>query len=98
MRPDPTRLSVLRMRIQPSSPTLRESVDELTQRVARIGAAASMLRRLSLQIRHGIPPEALVKVTESLERDLLLASAQLELVHERAVLELSSLRDTPRSQ
>ena len=93
-----TRPSVPRMRIQPSSPTLRESVDELSQRLARIGAAASMLRSLSLQIQHGIPPEALVKVTEDLERDLLLASAQLELVHERAVLELSSLRDTPRSQ
>lgn len=85
------------MQIQPSSPTLRESVDELDQRLARIGEAASMLRSLAPQIRHGVPPTALVKVTEDLERDLLLASAQLELVHERAVLELSSLRDTPRS-
>lgn len=71
------------MRLQPSSPTLRESIDELSQRLARIGAAASVLPSLSLQIRHGIPPEALVKVTENLER---------------AVLELSSLRDAPRSQ
>jgi hypothetical protein len=91
------RHSVQPMRTQPSSPTLRESVDELGQRLARIGAAASMLHSLSAQIRHGIPPEALVKVTEDLERDLLLASTQLEQVHERAVLELSSLRDVPRS-
>ena len=84
------------MRTQ-SSPTLRESVDELSERLARIGAAASTLRRLGPQIRHGIPPTELVKLTESLERDLLLASTQLELVHDRAVLELSSLRDSPRS-
>jgi hypothetical protein len=77
---------------------LRESVDELTQRLARIGAAASMLRSLSPQIRHGIPPAALVEVTEDLERDLVLAATQLELVHERAVLELSSLRDVPRAR
>ena len=30
--------SVPRMALQPSSPTLRESVDELSQRLARIGA------------------------------------------------------------
>ena len=89
--------SVPRMTLQPSSPTLRESVNELTQRLARIGAASSMLRSLSPQIRHGIPPTALVKLTEDLERDLLLASTQLEMVRDRAVLELSSLRDSPTS-
>jgi len=85
------------MTTEPSSPTLRESVDELSRRLARIGAAASMLRSLSPQIRHGIPPAALVDLTERLERDLVLAAAQLGLVHDRAALELSSLRDTPRS-
>ena len=86
------------MRIPPPSPTLRESVDELSRRLARICAAASMLRSLSPRIRHGIPPAELVKLSEDLERDLLLASAQLEAVHERAELELSSLSDDPRSQ
>jgi hypothetical protein len=83
------------MTSEPPSPTLRENVDELGLRLARIGAAASMLRSLAAQIRHGIPPAELVRLTEALERDLVLASAQLELVHERAALELSSLRDTP---
>jgi hypothetical protein len=85
------------MRTQTSSPTLRTSVDELSQCLARIGAAASMLRSLSLEIRHGITPESLVKVTEDLERDLVLASTQLEPVRERPILELSSLHDVPRS-
>jgi hypothetical protein len=78
------------------SPSLRESVDELTARLARIGAAATTLRSLAPQIRHGIPPVALVRLTEDLERDLTLATGQLDLVHERAVLELESLHDRPR--
>jgi hypothetical protein len=83
------------MTSEPPSPTLRESVDELSRRLERIGAAASMLRSLAPQIRYGIPPNELLRLTEALERDLVLASAQLELVHERAALELSSLRDIP---
>jgi hypothetical protein len=79
------------------SASLRDSVHELTTRLARIGAAATTLRSLAPQIRHGIPPVALVRLTEDLERDLTLASNQLELVHERAVRELDSLRDRPRS-
>ena len=81
----------------PPSPSLRESLDELSGRLERIGAAASRLRDLAPQIRHGIPPPALVVLAEDLERDLLLASAELETVRDRAVLELSSLRDAPRS-
>ena len=68
---------MLDVTLQPSSPTLRESVDEPSQR---------------------IPPTAFVKLTEDLERDLLLSSTQLEMVHDRAVLELSWLRDSPSSQ
>jgi hypothetical protein len=79
------------------SPSLRESVDELTVRLARIGAAATTLRTLAPQIRHDIPPVAIVRLAEDLERDLTLASSQLDLVHERAVLELESLQDRPRS-
>jgi hypothetical protein len=36
-----------------------------------------------------------VRLAEDLERDLTLASSQLDLVHERAVLELDSLQDRP---
>ena len=76
-------------------PTLREGVDELGERLARIGAAAATLRNLAPDIRRGIPPFSLVELTENLERDLMLASRELADVHDRAVLELSSLRDTP---
>ena len=80
-----------------ATPTLRESVDELGERLARIGAAASTLRNLAPQIRHGIPPSTLLTLTETLERDLALASHQVEVVHDRARLELSSVVDSPRS-
>ena len=81
----------------PPTPPLRASVNELSRHLERIGAAASRLRDLAPQIRHGIPPPALVILAEDLERDLLLASAEIETVHDRAVLELSSLQDAPRS-
>ena len=79
------------------SASLRDSVDELGARLARIGAAATTLRSLAMEIRHDIPPVALVMLAEDLERDLTLASNQLDIVHERAVRELDSLRDRPRS-
>jgi hypothetical protein len=78
-----------------TEPTLRENVDELGERLARIGASATILRNLAADIRHGVPPSALVKLTEDLDRDLMLASHELQAVHARAVLELSSLRDRP---
>lgn len=86
------------MSIQHDAPTLRESVEQLGNRLARIGAAATTLRNLAPEIRHGVPPSALLELTERLERDLALASSQLEIVHERTALELSSLRDDPRSR
>lgn len=79
-------------------PPLRESVDELAARLESICATIATLRNLSTEIRHGIPPAALVTLAEQLERDLTLATRQLELVHDRAVLELSSIRDAPASQ
>jgi hypothetical protein len=78
-------------------PPLRESVDELADRLERICASTATLRNLSAEIRHGIPPATLVTLTEQLEHDLTLATRQLELVHDRAALELSSIRDTPAS-
>lgn len=81
------------MSTHPAEPSLRESVDELGDRLARIGAAASTLRGLAPRIRHGIPPSDLPRVTEELERHLALASHQVEVVHARAVLELSSIQD-----
>lgn len=78
--------------------TLRESVDELGERLARIGAAAAMLRNLAPDIRRGVPPQALLGLTEALERDLMLASRALKTVHDRATRELSTPRDTPSAR
>ena len=78
-----------------SDMTLRESVDELGVRLARISAAAAILRNLAPDIRHGVPPRALLSLTEDLDRDLMLASRELAAVHDRAMLELASLRDKP---
>jgi hypothetical protein len=86
------------MSTQPTTPSLRDSVDELGERLSRIGAAASTLRNLSTQIRHGVPPSTLLSVIEVLKRDLTLASHQLDVVHGRTVLELSSVPDDPRTQ
>jgi hypothetical protein len=78
-----------------TEPTLRESVDELGERLARIGASAAILRNLAADIRRGVPSTALVKVIEDLGRDLMLASLELDAVHARAVRDLSSRRDRP---
>jgi hypothetical protein len=80
------------MSVHNDSPTLRDSVDELDHRLTRVAAAASTLRLLAPEIRHGVPPAELIKLVEDLDRDLMLASSQVELVHERAVLEFSSAR------
>ena len=76
----------------PPPQTLREAVDELGTRLARIGAAASTLRSLAAEIRHGIPPATLLELTERLEKDLLLASQEVDAVHDRAARELESVR------
>ena len=88
--------SLAHMSTHHATPTLRETIEELEARLARIGAAASTLHNLAPQIRHGIPPSTLLRLTETLERDLALASHQVEVVHDRAQLELSSAVDSPR--
>jgi hypothetical protein len=80
-----------------TEPTLRESVDELDERLDRIGASATILRNLAADICRGVPSAALVKATEDLDRDLILASQELDAVHARAINELSSLRDRSRT-
>ncbi len=75
--------------------TLRETVDELGRRLARIGAAASSLSHVSADIRHDVPPSDLLTLLQQIEHDLMLASSQLEIAHNRAKLEIDSLR-SPR--
>jgi hypothetical protein len=74
-----------------ATPTVRESVDDLSRRLARVCAAASSLHSLSPDIRHGVPPADLMPFLEQLERELVLASNQLTIVRERAKLELDAL-------
>jgi hypothetical protein len=75
-------------------PTLRESVDELGERLA---CSAPPLRPCATSPRtSGAESPVLARRAHGdLERDLMLASRELADVHDRAVLELSSLRDTP---
>jgi hypothetical protein len=80
--------TVDRMTTSQNLPTLRENVDELVERLARIGAAAAILRNLAPDIRPGIAPSTLVKLSEDLQRDLMLASRELSTVRERALVEL----------
>ena len=51
------------MTTSPTEPTMRESVDELVLRLGRVCAASATLRNLALDIRHGAPPHALVRLT-----------------------------------
>jgi hypothetical protein len=98
MPPPPHGPSVPPMTTQPAIATVRDTVEELSRRLARIGAAASSLGSLSGDIRHGVPPADLLPLLEQVERDLALASHQLEITHDRAKRELDSLRrpDRPR--
>jgi hypothetical protein len=74
------------------NPTLREQTVHLVERLDRISAAAVTLRALVFEIRHDVPPEPMVPLLDALDRDILLASHELEQVRERAARELASLR------
>ena len=84
--------------MSPSDHTVRETVDDLSRRLARICAAASSLNSLSADVRHGVPPADLMPFLEQLERELMLASHQLEIVRDRAKLELDSLARPDRTR
>jgi hypothetical protein len=75
-----------------SDPTLREQTIQLAERLDRIAAAATTLRALIFEIRHDVPPEPMVPLLAALDRDLVLASHELEQVSERAARELASLQ------
>jgi hypothetical protein len=75
-----------------SEPTLREQAIQLTKRLDRVTAAASTLRTLIFEIRHDVPPEPIIPLLETLDRDIVLASHELEQVRERAARELASMR------
>jgi hypothetical protein len=85
------------MTISDHDPTLRERVDELGERLARISASAATLRNLAGDIRQGVPPSALLTLTDALDRDLLLASRELQAVRARATYDLARLRHVQRT-
>jgi hypothetical protein len=78
------------MTTEPRTATVRETLDELGRRLARIGAAASSLRNMSGDVRQGIPPADLLPLLKQIERDLMLATHQLKLAHTSAQLERST--------
>jgi|1186.fasta_scaffold642358_2 hypothetical protein len=77
-----------------AAPTVRETVDDLSRRLARICAAASSLTSLSADVRQGVPPTDLMPFLEQLDRELMLASNQLTIVRDRAKQDLDSLDHT----
>lgn len=73
-----------------TSRTLREQADELAVRLDRIAAAAVLLRRLTTDIRHDVPPASMVPLLDDLRRDFMLATRELEGVRERSARVLAS--------
>jgi hypothetical protein len=64
--------------------TVRETVDALGRRLARITAAATSLDHVAADIRGDLPPADLVPLLAQLRRDLVLAGQQVEVVQARA--------------
>ena len=63
---------------------LREEIDDLGERLGRIGAAAVGLRALAADARPGVRQDALVALLDQLERDLAFAARASRLVRARA--------------
>jgi len=74
-----------------STTALHEQVDELGSRLAAIGALATAVHGTADRTRGGQVPDGLIDLLEKVERDLMLATHQLDLVRDHAALERSSL-------
>jgi hypothetical protein len=70
---------------------LPEQVEAFAGRLERIGVVAPELRALAAEVSHGRIPSGLIARLEEVDRDLLLAGHELDLVLERAMLERASL-------
>ena len=64
---------------------LREEVDALGDRLARVMAAATTLRALAADARRGVRQDALIGLLDQLERDLRLAMREAEQLRDRAM-------------
>jgi hypothetical protein len=69
---------------EPPLPSVRESADALGIRLARIGAAATILRGVTADLREGSSREALLSLLDTVERDIVFASRQLLVVRQAA--------------
>ena len=76
----------------PEGRTLREQTVHLTERLGRITAGAKVLRALVDEMRHDIPLAPMVALLDALDRDIVLASQEIEQVRQRAARELASMR------
>jgi hypothetical protein len=77
------------MSTEPTTQTLRETVDALGRRLARITAAATSLDHVAADFRRDTPPADLPPLLDQLRRDLALASKHVETTssHARRVLD-----------
>jgi hypothetical protein len=66
------------------TPTVRETVDALGRRLARITAAATSLDHVAADIRGDLPPSDLLPLIAQLRRDLALAAQEVDVVQSRA--------------
>lgn len=71
--------------------TLQQQVDAFASWLDRIGAVAPALHTLAGEISGGRIPPGLIARLEAVDRDLLLAAHELDLVRERAMREAASL-------
>ena len=81
------------MTTQPSTASVRETLDALRQRLARIEAAASSLDAIAAEIHRGVPPADLLAVLQQIQLDLARAAYDAEVAHARATLELDSIEE-----
>lgn len=79
-----------------STTALHEQIDELGSRLAAVGSMAATVHRLAADTRGGQVPDGLVDVLDDLERDLTLASHEIDVVRDHAALERASLGDSAR--
>ena len=74
-----------------SDTTLRDQLEQLQSRLARVGAAATTLREVAYRLDHGRAAQGLVDVLETLDRDLLLAAHDLDVAQRLAMREREAL-------
>ena len=66
---------------------VRDEIDALGERLARVEAAATTLRALAADARPGVGQDALIGLLDQLERDLWLAERDAGQLRDRAARE-----------